>query len=569
MEKQSSLSSVDSGSHAFDSPAVRLIERLNQIVATSLSLDALLLRVLGLAMSECQSRAGAIFILNPSSTELICRAARCAEDSLPELGEGSLASWHGKRLPLGRGPLFEAVSSRQPVRVERPSKNWRDEDLDVLSLAAQERVYCLPVVMPDRVVGVIQLVDPQALQSDWLNLIAGRIVTEIDKSLALEIAQQEIERKDHLISILGQIGATLDPDEVLRLLIEYGRQVINAEACSLFLIDEEQGDIVLHLSTNLDENPALGKVRVPRGKGLIGHVVETGERVLVSDVTHDQRHFRAVDQSTGFVTRAILTVPLRAASFSHGERGVIQERIIGGLQALNKLVGTFDEHDAEILTTLAQHAATVFRMAKAVADNNQLFMDMIQWMIAAIDARDPYTEGHSKRVSDFSVEIARQLNLSPELVYQVRIGSLLHDIGKIGVPDAILRKPGHLDETEYELMKQHPVIGARMMSQVHSLRHVLPALSEHHERLDGSGYPRGLKGDEISLFGRIVAVADVFDAMTSKRPYRNGASPEDALDYLYNRVHVEFDQTCVDALTRAYLSGKIKTQEERRMLGIE
>jgi HD-GYP domain-containing protein (c-di-GMP phosphodiesterase class II) len=151
-------------------------------------------------------------------------------------------------------------------------------------------------------------------------------------------------------------------------------------------------------------------MRLPKGKGIIGHVIETGERVLVSDVTRDQRHFRGVDQTTGFVTRAILTVPLRAAPFNQGERGIRQERIIGGLQALNKMEGTFDEQDAETLTTLAKHAATVFRMAKAVADNDQLFMDMIQWMIAAIDARDPYTEGHSQRVSDYSVEIARQLN---------------------------------------------------------------------------------------------------------------------------------------------------------------
>jgi HD-GYP domain-containing protein (c-di-GMP phosphodiesterase class II) len=107
-----------------------------------------------------------------------------------------------------------------------------------------------------------------------------------------------------------------------------------------------------------------------------------------------------------------------------------------------------------------------------------------------------------------------------------------------------------------------------MMKQVHSLQHVLPALSEHHERLDGKGYPRGLKGDDISLFGRIVAVADVFDAMTSKRPYREVSSAEEVLDYLYNRVNSEFDSACVDALTRAYLSGNVKTQQEREVLDI-
>ena len=149
----------------------------------------------------------------------------------------------------------------------------------------------------------------------------------------------------------------------------------------------------------------------------------------------------------------------------------------------------------------------------------------------------------------------------------IRIGSLLHDVGKIGVPDSILTKPSHLTEQEYEVMKQHPAIGARIMSQVRMLHAELPAMAEHHERLDGGGYPMGLTGEAISQAGRIVAVADVFDALTSDRPYRRALPVEEALDYLSHRMDKEFDGHCVNALLQAYLKGSVRTQKERELLG--
>jgi HD-GYP domain-containing protein (c-di-GMP phosphodiesterase class II) len=170
-------------------------------------------------------------------------------------------------------------------------------------------------------------------------------------------------------------------------------------------------------------------------------------------------------------------------------------------------------------------------------------------------------------VCDFSVEIARQMSLEPEVIHCIRIGSLLHDVGKIGIPDYILTKPGHLTEQEYEIMKQHPAIGARIMSQVRMLRDELPAMAEHHERLDGAGYPKGLDRETISLAGRIVAVADVFDALTSDRPYRRALPVEEALDYLNHRSEKEFDRQCVNSLVQAYMRGLIRTQKERELLG--
>jgi len=219
-----------------------------------------------------------------------------------------------------------------------------------------------------------------------------------------------------------------------------------------------------------------------------------------------------------------------------------------------------------MMRALAEQAATVLHIANLYADANELFFDTVSAMVAAIDAKDPYTEGHSHRVSEFSIEIARELGLPQEDVHHVRIGSLLHDIGKIGIPDAILIKPGRLTEAEFEVMKQHPAIGAKIMSKVRMLQKEIPAIEQHHERIDGKGYPNGLVEDNISLFGRIVAVADVFDAITSDRPYRQAISAEEALDILHSEIGSHLDKTCVAGLTTAYLEGRIRTQKERDII---
>jgi HD-GYP domain-containing protein (c-di-GMP phosphodiesterase class II) len=159
--------------------------------------------------------------------------------------------------------------------------------------------------------------------------------------------------------------------------------------------------------------------------------------------------------------------------------------------------------------------------------------------------------------------------MTREQVYHVRIGSLLHDIGKIGVPDAILDKPSQLNDEELVEMRSHTTKGYQIMSQDELrwlLRDELPALLQHHERLDGNGYPQHIGGDQIPLISRIVAVADVFDALTSDRPYRKGWPVERTLAYLVERVGTEFDPACVEALCRAHAKGAIKTQSERAEL---
>jgi putative nucleotidyltransferase with HDIG domain len=412
-------------------------------------------------------------------------------------------------------------------------------------------------------IGGIQIFNFMPETLPLIHLLVDRLNAEIERIIQFQDQQRHNERLKALINFFGQIGSTLDRDQILRLIIDDAKDLLGTEGCSLFMVDEATGDSVLYLAS--DKDPLhIEKIRVPAGKGIIGHTVKTGEITLVSDTSRDERHYAGVDHDSGFITCSLLAVPLRTSKVALGEqRGTTEERIIGAIEAVNKIEGTFDEDDAQLLQTLANQAATVLHIAELYADANELFLNIIQAFTAAIDAKDPYTEGHSLRVSDYSIAIARELRLTLEMIYHVRIGGLLHDVGKIGVPDDILSKPGRLTELEYERIKDHPTIGERITSQIRMLRDEVPAIVEHHEWLNGAGYPKRLKEDEITLLGKIVSAADVFDAMTSDRPYRKGLSVEDTFKFMQNEIGTHFDDSCVKALIQAYRNGAIQTQKER------
>ena len=205
----------------------------------------------------------------------------------------------------------------------------------------------------------------------------------------------------------------------------------------------------------------------------------------------------------------------------------------------------------ELDTLTETFNALMASVALAQAQTQSAYTGAIRALASALDARDPYTAGHSDRVSVLSVAICRQLNLPPADVEVVRLGALLHDIGKIGIPDDVLRKPGALTAAEFDIIKQHPVIGARMLRSVAFLAPHIPIVELHHERPDGQGYPRGLRGDEIPLDARIVHVADAYDAMTSARAYRSARPPAEALRELWRCAGTHFHADIVAALANS------------------
>ncbi len=196
--------------------------------------------------------------------------------------------------------------------------------------------------------------------------------------------------------------------------------------------------------------------------------------------------------------------------------------------------------------------------------NRQLFFDSIEMIAAAVDAKDPYTKGHSGRVAQYSVILAKELGLSEEQTDKIRISATLHDVGKIGIEDRVLKKPGVLTNEEFELMKRHTVMGYEIVRQVKQLAEMLPGIRWHHEALNGKGYPDGISGDEIPLMTRIIAVADTFDAVTTDRPYQAGSDFPKALEILRKHAGSRYDPVVVDAMHTSHSKGAFHKFETRR-----
>ena len=208
----------------------------------------------------------------------------------------------------------------------------------------------------------------------------------------------------------------------------------------------------------------------------------------------------------------------------------------------------------------------VLDLKRAATENRELFLSSIQMLAGAVDEKDPYTRGHSDRVTRYSMMIAREMGLPETFVETVQISAQLHDVGKIGIEDRILKKPGALTPEEFEIMKTHTVKGANILRPVKQLTEMLPGIELHHESLDGRGYPHGLRGDQVPLLARIIAVADTFDALTTNRPYQQAHDAQDALRIIHSLSGKRLDPSAVAALDAIYARGEIRLQ--RRPLSV-
>jgi HD-GYP domain-containing protein (c-di-GMP phosphodiesterase class II) len=260
---------------------------------------------------------------------------------------------------------------------------------------------------------------------------------------------------------------------------------------------------------------------------------------------------------------ALLLGYLFAVRITHPIRGLVEstraisraefhERVpVSGVAEISELAETFNHMAGDI-------EEFVEKLKAAAQENRELFMGSIRMLAAAIDEKDPYTRGHSGRVAKYSTILGEGLGLSADDLDRLRISALLHDVGKIGVDDRVLKKPGKLTNEEFDLMKQHTVKGANIMRPVPQLKDVLPGIELHHERMSGQGYPYGLQGDQIPMMARIIAVADTLDAITTNRPYQSAMDLEYALDRIRSLVVTHFDPQVVAALETAVHEGRLR-----------
>ncbi len=353
--------------------------------------------------------------------------------------------------------------------------------------------------------------------------------TELYPDKTVDTLKQENERLSSLLQITQDLSSTLELDELLFKITDVVRATLKADRCTVFLLDTDRNELWSKVATGLKK-----EIRFPANQGIAGHVATTGEVLNIPDAYADPRFNPEIDKKTGYRTRNMLTMPMRN---NQGE-------IIGVFQILNKLDGAFSEEDEELLRGISGVAAASIENAQLYDELNKSFVSFIETLSSALDARDYITSGHSRRVTLYAVEIARLMRLPQEQIRVIRYASLLHDIGKIGIPEIVLFKNKKLTEDEYEIIKRHASLSKSILSKIHFQRRLrdIPAIAaSHHEKIDGTGYPEGLKGEQIPLGGKIIAVCDVFDALTSRRQYRDRMELEKVMDILEKETATSFE----------------------------
>ena len=366
----------------------------------------------------------------------------------------------------------------------------------------------------------------------------------------LEAVQQRNRRLTRLVELSVTLNSTLDLDTLLQLITTTATELLGCEAASILLYNEKQARLYFAAATGSDPKK-LAEIPVPLEGSLAGTIFRENRSIVLNDAERDARHFPLASEHVNFHVRSLVGVPMS-----------IKERVIGVLEAVNKRDGLFGEQDETILAVTASHAAIAIGNARLFQETERSHADLrlaydatIEGWSRALDLRDRETEGHSQRVTDLTVRLARAHGLGEEEIVHIRRGALLHDMGKLGVPDAILHKPGKLTQAERALMRRHPQYAYEMLLPIAYLRPALEIPFCHHEKWDGTGYTRGLKGEQIPLAARLFAVVDVWDALRYDRPYRKSWTPKKTLAYIRRQSGKHFDPRVVETFLRVVREG--------------
>jgi HD-GYP domain-containing protein (c-di-GMP phosphodiesterase class II) len=326
-------------------------------------------------------------------------------------------------------------------------------------------------------------------------------------------------------------------EELLRSILSDTIAALNAQRGSIILADPMTGELALKATLAPRVNP--GAQSKSFSKTLVRRCFDLGESLLCEDINADEALVLARSVRHGAMSSiitALLRTPRKRIGVLHLDRGIVDD--------------PFSESDLYYADAIAASVAIGIETAQLVEQQRDQFVQTVSTLARAVEMRDQYSGGHTKRVTDYSLMLAEELKLASNEKYQIQIGTPLRDIGKIGIDDAILRKPGKLTQSEFEAMKTHTTKGATMLDSMVHLGPMIPIVKHHHERWDGSGYPDHLAHDQIPLTARIVSVADAFDAMTSDRPYRSAMPADRAFLELISQAGSHFDPNCVYAFLR-------------------
>lgn len=529
---------------------LRELEFLNRaaLAATAaLDLDVVLDQVTALMADELKYPHVGIALVDAAGEKVELRAQR-----------GMLAAQGGPARPVirvGQGLVGWVVEHGEPLLVNDVSQDPRY----VVGIAETRSELVAPLRVGERTIGVINVESPQsnafgASDLQLLTTLAGQIAAEVERARLFDETRRRLLELSALFEVSTALRAARNADEMLPIILEKTAEVTGADAGALLLQSGDTGE--LEVAAGLGPLATTQGLRLKRGEGIAGHVVEMREPYITHSLAADPR----LAMPAAFAgLHGSVCIPLRTGEETVGALLLgCQVRRRPGPDKV-RLVSTIAEmagnaiHRARLFERTTQQAQELAALVDKLEEN---YDQTLAALSAALDARDRETEGHSLRVAGLACTIAREMGLPNDQVQVIYRGALLHDVGKIGISDTILHKPASLSDQEWEIMRQHPEIGCRILHGIRFLENGLDIVAYHHEKYDGTGYPGGLKGEEIPLSARIFAVADVYDSVTSDRPYRAAMSHEDALAEVVRRSSgTHFDPQVVETFVSLFRQG--------------
>lgn len=513
-------------------------------------LDKLLQKVMELAGAD----AGVIALANPQTSEFQFISARWASAPPLEAAERE-KMLKVIRVNLADGVIGKAFSTGEPQLVQNvaESSQFRKDIADAVKYEIRNLV-AVPLMVDQKRLGVLELLNKMPAGASFSNEDLA-LVSALSNQIALVLEAHRLRKESSgqlaqmslLLKSLEIVNSSLSLDVVLDNLMSMGMQLINAEAASILLMDDELGQLYFAAATGVKKEE-MKRIYLKKSEGIAGWVADKGEVLLIPDVEKDPRFSKKADKTSGFVTKSILAVPLKT-----------EGRLIGVAEAINKKGGgEFVEADAQMLLTLASYGAMAIQKAQLYRDVNELFLGTLRALADAIEAKDANTRGRSERVRKLALALAEEMKMPEKEAKDLEMAALLHDVGKIAVPDHILNKKDNLTDEEYKVLMRVPVVGAEILTPIKQLRGAVPMIRHANERWDGKGYPDRLAGPNIPVGSRVLAVANTFDAMTTDQPYRKGLPDDVALKEMASHAGVQFDPACVEAFIRSYRKGKFK-----------
>ncbi len=370
---------------------------------------------------------------------------------------------------------------------------------------------------------------------------------------------KQVHDLQEILEIANRMAQEKNLDALLKIIMEGVTRLLDADLSSLLLCDYENNEFY----SRFVQQSEISEIRFPLGKGIAGSVARTKKTINIEDAYQDSRFNPEIDKQTGYQTKSILCMPLLTR----------EGHVLGVTQILNKKAGVFTEYDEKLLGLFSNNAAISIENAVLSEENESLLKSLIRTLSTTIDARDPVTAGHSQRVSLYAAKLATACKLDEKALEEIDIASWLHDIGKIGVRDDVLLKPGRLTPEEYKKVQEHASYTREILEQIHfsrALKNIPRLASLHHERMDGKGYPYGLTGESLPLSAKILAIADVYDALTAyDRPYKKAMTMDQALSILKADKGKQFDADLVDLFIKEKCYNIERRQHQRVSVDLE